>query len=255
MTAAAKCDPTQGDKGFAVSLAVSDANHNGIYEKGETVELSAAGTTNPGGCAGGESEFQFLKDGAVAQNFSAQAIFKDSPIADASYQVMARCSSNLACTTTTGASTALKIYTGDALDIGLTVTHEIVGDHRAVLETEARVAPRTLPLQPLVDAEHEGDRLVPVGVDAELPVGLVGLLERLVDLVEELVDTDDVLLRLVVQLVQVRLLDLVDDRPRSDLVDPLGDALEGSIHDILREPRAALHALFLRSRGVERELG
>jgi hypothetical protein len=123
-TAATKCDPTQGDKGFAVSLAVNDANHNGIYENGETVELSAAGTTNPGGCAGGESEFQFLKNGVVAQNFSAQSIFKDSPTADASYQVMARCSSNLACTTTTGASAALKVYSGDALDIGLTVTHD-----------------------------------------------------------------------------------------------------------------------------------
>src|SRR5207249_6362872 len=123
LTAAGKCDPTQGDKGFIVSLAVNDANHNGIYEKGETVELSATGTTNPGGCADGESEFQFLKNGAVAQDFSAQSIFKDSPTGDSSYQVMARCSSNLACTTTTGVSAALKIYSGDALDIGLTVTH------------------------------------------------------------------------------------------------------------------------------------
>ncbi len=121
---AGKCDPTQGDKGFAVSLAVNDANNNGIYEKGETVEFSAAGTTNPGGCADGESEFQFIRNGVVAQNFSAQSIFKDSPTADTSYQVMARCSSNLACTTTTGASAALKIYTGDALDLGLTVTHD-----------------------------------------------------------------------------------------------------------------------------------
>ena len=64
----------------------------------------------------------------------------------------------------------------------LDAPHEVVVDHRAVLETEARVAPRALALQPLVDPQHDVDRLVAVGVDAELPVGLVGLPEGLVEL-------------------------------------------------------------------------
>ncbi|HEV8700085.1 MAG TPA: thrombospondin type 3 repeat-containing protein [Candidatus Polarisedimenticolia bacterium] len=119
-----KCNSSLNDKGFIVSLTAADANGNGIYEKGETAELSASGTTNPGGCSDGEVQFRFLKDGVLAQDFSAQAIFRDSPAADASYQVMARCSSNPACTTTTGASAAIKVYPGDGTDVFLTLTHD-----------------------------------------------------------------------------------------------------------------------------------
>jgi hypothetical protein len=37
---------------------------------------------------------------------------------------MARCSSNTACTTATGASTTLKVYPGDGSDVALSVSHE-----------------------------------------------------------------------------------------------------------------------------------
>ncbi|MBI1951138.1 MAG: hypothetical protein HYS34_07225, partial [Acidobacteria bacterium] len=123
---AGRCDPLVNDKGFVVSLTVADANGNGVYEKGETAELSASGTTNPGGCVDGEVQFQFRKNGIVMQDFSAQAIFKDSPAADATYQVMARCSSKTECTTTTGASTSLAVYAGDGSDVSLSASHDRV---------------------------------------------------------------------------------------------------------------------------------
>jgi hypothetical protein len=121
---AARCDSTLNDKGFIVSLTSSDASGNGIYERGEALELSASGTTNPGGCADGEVQYRFLKDGAIVQDFSAQAIYRDSPLADATYQVMARCSSNPACTTTIGATAGTKIYPGDGTDVDLNLTHD-----------------------------------------------------------------------------------------------------------------------------------
>ena len=126
VTAAGKCDSLQGDKGFVVSLTSSEASGNGIYERGEALELSASGTTNPGGCADGEVQFRFLKDGAIIQDFSAQSILRDSPIVDATYQVMARCNSNPACTTTTGATSLIKVYPGDGTDVDLNLTHDRV---------------------------------------------------------------------------------------------------------------------------------
>jgi hypothetical protein len=123
-TAAGRCDSTQGDKGFVVSLTTDDANHNGIFEKGETVVLSGTATTNPGGCTDGEVEYRFLKNGVILQDFSGSANFSDSPTVDATYQLMARCSSNPVCTTLTGASATLKVYPGDGSDVALSVSHD-----------------------------------------------------------------------------------------------------------------------------------
>ena len=123
-TADGKCDATLNDKGFIASLTASDANGNGIYERGEALELSASGTTNPGGCADGEVQFRFLKNGAIVQDFSAQAILRDSPLVDTTYQVLARCNSNPACTTLVGASVNIQIYSGDGNDIFMTVAHD-----------------------------------------------------------------------------------------------------------------------------------
>jgi hypothetical protein len=123
-----------------VSLTSSDANGNGIYERGEALELSASNTTNPGGCADGEVQYRFLKDGAIVQDFSAQAIYRDSPLVDATYQVMARCSSNPACTTTIGATTGTKVYPGDGTDLDLNLTHD-----RVTGVTTLRFAARTQP--------------------------------------------------------------------------------------------------------------
>ncbi|HXH29037.1 MAG TPA: thrombospondin type 3 repeat-containing protein, partial [Candidatus Polarisedimenticolia bacterium] len=118
-----RCDETMGDKGFNVSLILTDANGDGVFESGEAVELDALDTTNPGGCAGGVTEYRFLKDGAVVQDFSGNGFYTDYPTADATYQVLTRCSSDTACTTVTGASASVLAYPGDGQDVDLTVTH------------------------------------------------------------------------------------------------------------------------------------
>ncbi len=121
-TEAGHCDSTQGDRGFVVSMTTDDANHNGIFEKGEAVVLSGTATTNPGGCTDGEVQYRFVKNGAIAQDFSGSAVFTDSPTADATYQLLARCTSNPVCVTQTGVSATLRVYPGDGSDIAMSLT-------------------------------------------------------------------------------------------------------------------------------------
>ncbi len=118
------CDATQGDKGFVVALTVTDANGNGVFEKNEQVVFDASTTTNPGGCVNGTAEYRFLRNNVVVQEFSANPIYKDSPKSDATYQVMARCSTASACTTVLGVSRAVQVYPGDGDDLALTMTHD-----------------------------------------------------------------------------------------------------------------------------------
>ncbi|HEU4402165.1 MAG TPA: thrombospondin type 3 repeat-containing protein, partial [Candidatus Polarisedimenticolia bacterium] len=114
---------TGSDKGFVMSLVVTDANGDGIYEDGETLLLNASGTTNPGGCANGTVQYQFLKNGAVVKDFQADPFFKDAPIGDANYKVLARCSSDVSCTSSIGVSQTAQVYVGDGSDPPLTLTH------------------------------------------------------------------------------------------------------------------------------------
>jgi len=65
-----------------------------------------------------------VKNGTVAQDFSAAPSFTDYPNSDVSYQLMARCTSNPACSTVTGASTSAKVYPGDSSDIALSVSFD-----------------------------------------------------------------------------------------------------------------------------------
>jgi hypothetical protein len=121
-TPAASCNPTLGDKGYVASLTATDANGDGIFVTGEDVTFAASATTNPGGCANGLTLYRFLKNGAIAQEYSANPIYHDSPTTDATYQVIVQCSSNPACTTVTGASQSVQVYTGDGTDVVITVT-------------------------------------------------------------------------------------------------------------------------------------
>src|SRR6516162_2905566 len=57
----------------------------------------------------------------------------------------------------------------------LDTPHELRGDECAVLDPQARVAPRGLALQLLVDTEDRVDRHVSVRVRADLPAGEVRL--------------------------------------------------------------------------------
>jgi hypothetical protein len=124
-TSGDSCDQTQGDGGYTVSVAILDTgNGDGIFERNEIIEFDASDTANPGGCANGVTLFRFLKNGAVAQDYSANAFYRDAPTSDATYQVLARCSADDACTTATGFTRAIQVYTGDGEDIRLSVSHD-----------------------------------------------------------------------------------------------------------------------------------
>jgi hypothetical protein len=119
------CNPGLGaDRGFNPVLSLTDSNSDGVIEKGEALELNAGATANPGGCANGVVQYRFVKNGVVVSDFSSNAFFRDSATSDTTYQVLARCSVNPACTTLNGASQALQVYTGDGADIRLDLTHD-----------------------------------------------------------------------------------------------------------------------------------
>jgi hypothetical protein len=90
------CDDTQENNGYIVSVA--------------------SGTTNPGGCIDGVTEYQFLRNGEIARDFTANAIFLDAPTSFASYEVIARCSTDEHCVSDpVGAEVA--VYSGDGGDV------------------------------------------------------------------------------------------------------------------------------------------
>jgi hypothetical protein len=128
------------DRGYTVALTFQDSNNDGVVEKGETLLFSSAATTNPGGCARGVTEYRFLKDGAVMQDFSANATVKDAPVSDATYQVIAHCSSDTSCTSLSGATQPVKVYTGDSMDIDIRLTH-VLGTGVTTISWTARPQP------------------------------------------------------------------------------------------------------------------
>jgi len=122
------CDATQGDSGFNVSLSVAEDVPDNIIVTGEKLIVSAASTTNPGGCVGGGSQFRFFKDNNLVQDWSSAPSFLDNPTLDASYRVQVRCSIDTTCTSTATAtgsnSKTVQVFAGDGTDINLTVTHD-----------------------------------------------------------------------------------------------------------------------------------
>jgi hypothetical protein len=119
----AECNPALGaDHGYNVSLVATGSDNDPAFEKGENVNFSAVATTNPGGCADGVTEYQFRRNNVVVQDWSARVFYDEGVLADGTWTVQARCSSNAACTTTTGASAVLQVYAGDGSDLTITLT-------------------------------------------------------------------------------------------------------------------------------------
>jgi hypothetical protein len=138
-----QCDPDLGtDNGYTPALVVTDANGDGIIEKGENVEFSAAATTNPGRCANGVTEYRFLRGTQVVQDWSASAFFRAGVQADATYKVLARCNSTPACETANGATQTLLVYPGDGTDLVLTLAP--LGGGSASVSLTARPQPPTM---------------------------------------------------------------------------------------------------------------
>jgi hypothetical protein len=125
------CDESEAgaDHGLLVDLQVSDSDGDGIFFAGEGVTVSAAGTTIPGGCVGGGTEFLFFKDGAMVQDWSSDPTFTDNPIRAAFYLVRARCSADPACTSsslpTAENSETILVYRGDADEIVINAEHDL----------------------------------------------------------------------------------------------------------------------------------
>ena len=153
------CNSGLGDKGFTVDLLVRNSTNQGAYicsggtspgrecstdlqcgtggtcamnqaarfTSGEKVSLSAAGTSNIGGCVGGGPQFRFLKDGVQMQDWSSNPLFIDTPVRDATYRVQARCSVDLTCVSvdavTAANSKSIQLYSGDGDDVTLNLTH------------------------------------------------------------------------------------------------------------------------------------
>ena len=117
------CDQTVGDAGTSVALEVTDLSGRPVDGAsfvpvaGQTLRLSAAGSTLPGGCAGGAIEYQFLKGGAVFQEYSPKPFALDSPESTTRYQAHARCSADHGCTSVAGATRDVGVYTGDGGDV------------------------------------------------------------------------------------------------------------------------------------------
>jgi len=94
----------------------------------EKLVVSAASTTNPGGCIGGGTQFRFFRNNVLVQDWSSVPSFVDNPSADAVYRVQARCSIDTTCTSSATASgsnsRSIQVFTGDGTDIFLSVSHD-----------------------------------------------------------------------------------------------------------------------------------
>jgi hypothetical protein len=116
------CDQTVGDNGTNVVVEVTDVMGNildgvtTIPIVGQPIRVSAVDSTLPGGCSTGAAEFQFMKDGILAQDWSLKTFYLDSPEGIATYQVKARCSADFTCTSAVGASIQVQPVTGDGSD-------------------------------------------------------------------------------------------------------------------------------------------
>ncbi|HEV8702314.1 MAG TPA: thrombospondin type 3 repeat-containing protein, partial [Candidatus Polarisedimenticolia bacterium] len=123
----AECNPAQGDHGTSVVARVTDLAGNlidglaTVAVAGQPIRVSAAASTLPGGCPQGLQEFRFFRDGALAQDWSAKFFFLEAPERQVSYRVLMRCSSDHDCTSQTGASFDLPVYSGDGAEVTLGV--------------------------------------------------------------------------------------------------------------------------------------
>src|SRR5207245_3557460 len=119
---------TVGDNGFNVSLQFLNGAGGAITTAvaGEQITVSAVGTTAPGGCINGGTQYRFFKNGVLVQDWAQLPEFVDNPATDATYRVQVRCSLDPTCISTAtspAANLSIGIYTGDGMDIALSASH------------------------------------------------------------------------------------------------------------------------------------
>jgi hypothetical protein len=167
-TAAANCNETavvpcplggSSDNGTCPRLDVVNLSNQtidnvvNVAERGEALRISGIATSLAGGCTGGVAQFRFTKtrllpDGSpdpsatstLVQDWNGKTFFQDAPETDTRYDVQVRCSSDFSCTSTTGATTTVRVYPGDGSDIRLSLT-KLTPASAATLNWDARPQP------------------------------------------------------------------------------------------------------------------
>jgi hypothetical protein len=119
------CNGAVGDAGTAPAVAVTDANGNlvdgstFVPARGQTLRLDGSGSTLPGGCSNGTTEYRFERNGAVAQDWSGSPFFSDAPDATTRYRLLVRCSADHACTSVAGAVRDIGVLSGEGGEFAL----------------------------------------------------------------------------------------------------------------------------------------
>jgi hypothetical protein len=119
------CNEAVGDAGTNVTLDVTDLGDHAldgtavIPVSGQTLRISAGGSTLPGGCTGGTIEYEIRRNGDVIQDFSPKPFVLDAPAGTVRYSARVRCSADHACTSVIGAARNIGVVTGDGGDVTL----------------------------------------------------------------------------------------------------------------------------------------
>ncbi|HYV84301.1 MAG TPA: thrombospondin type 3 repeat-containing protein [Patescibacteria group bacterium] len=122
---ATACNPATGDAGTNAVLGITDLagrvvdGSSFVPTAGQTLRISAAGSSLPGGCSGGVAEYEIRRNGAVIQDFSPKPFVLDAPDASAHYTARVRCSADHACTSVLGAARDVGVSSGDGGDVAL----------------------------------------------------------------------------------------------------------------------------------------
>ncbi|MBI1951026.1 MAG: thrombospondin type 3 repeat-containing protein, partial [Acidobacteria bacterium] len=134
VNAADICDENMAstDKGTTPQLTIKNLAGSAIYTDGlacntaigQSVLVSASGSSLPGGCTDGAAQFRFSKNGSLVQDWSSKSVYQDAPAGDATYTVQVRCSSDFSCTSQTGATVSVDFLPCDGSDIALSVSHD-----------------------------------------------------------------------------------------------------------------------------------
>ena len=106
--------PRGGDGGTSPTINVVDQNGDGTVERGEQIVVDASASSLPGGCVDGVPQFRFEKDLVVVQDWTTSNTYQDAPLVDAQYRVLVRCSADIACVSSTGVTSLVKVYTATA---------------------------------------------------------------------------------------------------------------------------------------------
>jgi hypothetical protein len=119
------CDQSIADAGTAAVLDVTDTSGRAldgatfVPMRGQTLRLSGAASTLPGGCVNGVAEYRFERNGVVAQDWSTSPVFFDAPEATTRYRLLVRCSTDYTCTSVAGAVRDVGVLSGEGGDIAL----------------------------------------------------------------------------------------------------------------------------------------